>query len=184
MTKPTEQAEKRRELVEELETLMGVLTPAFARIQAVQEAISDIDRTFAAKLDAMNDAVKFFMTATDPNTVTTRPRENLVIHKVYKPLPIINGAPTKKRISKLSLIEPHVIRLIEEAGRPLKTAELFEGVAGSGVDVGGLNPANNLSAHLSHSDRVHSTPDGWVITQPDLSSITATLDNVKGEAKH
>jgi hypothetical protein len=61
--------------------------------------------------------------------------------------------------------------ILSECGRPMKTSEIFHELLRRNVLVGGKNPRNTLSAHLSNAKGVFaSTSEGWVIRNPDLLS--------------
>lgn len=53
--------------------------------------------------------------------------------------------------------------LLEEAGQPVRTVEIYRALLEAGVAVPGKHPVNNLSAHLSNDDRFVSTSQGWAL---------------------
>lgn len=60
---------------------------------------------------------------------------------------------------------PAIVHVLGNARGPVRTRELLDYLTSLGVEVGGKNPANNLSAHLSSMDMVQSTADGWVLRE-------------------
>jgi hypothetical protein len=174
----TEKFRKRLELSERLAKLIP-------EIMLVQEEITELDKEITPQLIAMNNMVKI-LSGSDPVPITRSidigntplHRQTAIKHPDY-PRAI---ASTKKRESKLSVLEPPVIELITSAGRPMKTAELHAGIVKLGINVGGQNPISNLSAHLSHSERIVSTANGWDVRQPDLAN--PGTKNLGGNSQH
>lgn len=68
--------------------------------------------------------------------------------------------------------------VLEAAGRPLRTAEIYRQLLAQGVSVPGRKPTNNLSAHLSNSDDFISTREGWVLRRPSLIPEGPTASSV------
>ncbi|MBR8069943.1 hypothetical protein ACV22V_21485 [Burkholderia sp. AW33-5] len=58
---------------------------------------------------------------------------------------------------------PAVLQLLEAHRGPIKTRDILDYLKMSGIEVGGKNEMNNLSAHLSSTEMVESTPEGWVL---------------------
>lgn len=63
------------------------------------------------------------------------------------------------------LIEQATLKLLMEAGRPLKTSEIHEKLTQRGIEIPGKDPRNNLSAHLSRNDAFIHQGDGWWIAE-------------------
>lgn len=60
-----------------------------------------------------------------------------------------------------TILQDRVREVLSAIGRPLKTKDLFNVLAASGVQIPGKDPQNNLSAHLSRSAEFEIGPNGW-----------------------
>ena len=57
-------------------------------------------------------------------------------------------------------------RKMSEEGKPLHRTELFEFLQSEGIQVGGVRPINNMTAHMSLDDRFESVGDGrWGLVE-------------------
>lgn len=53
--------------------------------------------------------------------------------------------------------------VIQDRGRPVPRKELYDALVARGIEIGGKDPLNTMSARLYNSKRFTSTPEGYVI---------------------
>jgi hypothetical protein len=75
-------------------------------------------------------------------------------------------------------LTPAVIELLADRAEPMKTQDIYQALLERGRFLGGKNPINNLSAHLSNRDAFVSTSQGWTVRNPTLNLSTPTRGRV------
>ena len=68
----------------------------------------------------------------------------------------------KARMAIKAQVLDVVDKYFGDSSGPYKTGYLYKVVTNAGLTVPGKDPRNNLSAMLSNSDKLESTPDRWV----------------------
>lgn len=77
--------------------------------------------------------------------------------------------------------------LVNRTGEPTTTAAIFEHVAGLGIEIGGKDPQNNLSAMLSNSPIFQSHGrSGWTLASPTQTILVDDDDEERSStpSKH
>ncbi|MGO9133543.1 MAG: hypothetical protein ACLP8A_05775 [Methylovirgula sp.] len=70
------------------------------------------------------------------------------------------------------------VEFLDLQGGPAKTTEILDYLKAVGVEIGGADPRNNLSALLYHSDMFESHGRaGWVLKRNETDSAYAPSDN-------
>lgn len=92
--------------------------------------------------------------------------------RIVSPFTARRGSPERAKA-----LEAARLFLANRTGEPTPTAAIYDHIVGLGIEIGGSDPRNNLSAMLSNSDIFLSHGrSGWTLTSP----VTKFFDDDDG----
>lgn len=127
------------------------------KLISITERLNELDSEIMAGFDAAREAAigLFGLSASAQET------RHAVERTKFQPQMPPADLTGKDQGSIGEILQAHVVRLLQESGRPMKIKEIFLALQDRGVKIPGKDPQNNLSAHLSRSGSIARRSDGW-----------------------
>lgn len=136
------------------DTLLKRRKEIAAQVSVLNKEAEDIDRILH---DALNTFIQAYERVNPPTAVS-------VVFQTS------TATATGVVFRRGNTLEAQIASVLEDADRPMRPQEIYEELVKRGVQVNGKKPANNVSAHLSNSDRFTKSGGGWVLREPKLIS--------------